>query len=125
MAVAQIAQDLADLCRKGHFMEAIEKHYGTNVVSVEPVDFPGMPAEMSGIEAVKGKNRWWSENHDVHDIRVDGPFVGDKQFALRFYMDVSPKSGGRVQMTEMALYTVENDKIVKEEFYYNAQNSGA
>ncbi len=34
-------------------------------------------------------------------------------------MDVTAKATGqRMQMTEMALYTVENDKIVMEEFYY-------
>ena len=29
-------------------------------------------------------------------------------------------TGQRVNMTEMALYTVEGGKIVREEFYYNA-----
>ena len=70
---------------------------------------------------VPRKNQWWVDNHEVHGLEVDGPFVGDSQFAVRFKMDVTAKaSGQRMQMTEVGVYTVKNDKIVREEFYYNA-----
>ena len=40
---------------------------------------------------------------------------------VRFTFEVTPKmTGQRTTMIEMALYTVEDDKITKEEFYYNA-----
>ena len=40
---------------------------------------------------------------------------------MRFTYDVTNKpSGRRMQMDETALFTVENDKIVREEFFYNA-----
>ena len=121
MSVEQVANDLADLCRKGQFDAAVEKHYGPDIVSVEPVSMPGMPAEMKGIDQIRGKNQWWVENHEVHEVKVDGPFVGGNQFAVRYYLDVTAKpTGKRMQMTEMALYTVKDDKIVREEFYYNA-----
>ena len=36
-------------------------------------------------------------------------------------MDVTPKmTGQRVSMVEVGVYTVEDGKIVREEFYYNA-----
>ncbi len=102
-------------------MEVIDQYYSDNIVSVEPVGDQAMPAEMSGIDAVRGKNQWWVENHEVHGVTLDGPFVGDGQFAVRFTMDVTPKmTGQRTTMIEMALYTVVDDKITKEEFYYNA-----
>ena len=102
-------------------MEAIKQHYGDNIVSVEPVGDVAMPAEMSGIDAIRGKNQWWTDNHEVHGLTVDGPFVGDGQFAVRFTIDATPKmTGHRTTMIEVGIYTVENDKITKEEFYYNA-----
>ena len=119
MAIADIANDLVNLCRQGQFSEAIDKHYSENIVSVEPIEgTPEMPARMEGIEAIRAKNQWWVANHEVHGLSADGPFVGENQFAVRFHMDVTPKATGqRMQGTEMALYTVENDKIVMEEFY--------
>jgi len=121
MSVAEIANDLVSLCRAGKNMEAIEKYYGKDIVSVESASSPDMPAEMRGIEAIKGKNKWWFENHEMHSTEANGPYVGDSQFAVEFKYEFTHKpSGKRMQMSEMALYTVKNDKIVHEHFYYNA-----
>jgi hypothetical protein len=101
-------------------MEIIDKHYSDNVVSIEPVDHgPSMPVRVEGIEAVRAKNQAWMDNAENHGLRVDGPFVGEQQFAVRFHIDATPKATGRrVQVVEMALYTVEDSKIIAEEFYY-------
>lgn len=118
--VAEIANDLVSICRQGKFMEAIEKHYSDDIVSIEPVGNPQMPARQEGIAAIKGKNTWWAENHEIHGLQIDGPFVSEDQFATRFHMDVTPKhTGQRMTMVEMALYTVKDGKIAQEEFYYN------
>jgi ketosteroid isomerase-like protein len=81
-----------------------------------------MPAEMKGLEAIRGKNKWWLDNHEVHSSVVTGPFLGDdNQFAVRYEIDVTQKpTGQRFKMTEMALYTVEDGKVVHEHFFYNA-----
>jgi SnoaL-like domain len=120
-ATAEVAKGLVDLCRQGKFMEAIEKYYSDKIVSVESASAPGMPAEMKGIEAVRGKTQWWEANHEVHSSEIGAPLVGDKQFAVQFKLDVTHKpSGKRMKMDEMALYTVEGGKIVHEHFFYNA-----
>ena len=119
MSTAEVAKGLVDLCRQGKFMDAIEKYYSDKIVSVESAEFPGMPAEMSGIEAIKGKTKHFEENNEIHSAEVNGPFVGDKQFAVQFKLDVTQKpSGKRMKMDEVGLYTVENGKIVREHFYY-------
>jgi hypothetical protein len=118
---AEIANDLVSMCSRGQFMDVIEKHYSPAIVSVEPgPGSPEMPSTMQGIDAIRGKNKWWADNHEVHSLEIDGPFVGDGQFACRMSLDVSAKhmGGARMQMTEMCLYTVKDGKIVKEEFYY-------
>lgn len=120
MSVADIAADLVDKCRQGRNLEAIDAHYSDDIVSIEPVGNEQMPARQEGIGAVKGKNQWWIDNHEIHSGEADGPFVGDDQFAVRFHYDVTFKPAGRrMQMTEMALYTVKDGKIVQEEFFYN------
>ena len=100
-------------------MEAINNYYSDGIVSVESVEVPGMPAEMKGIEAIKGKNKWFFDNNELNGEEINGPFIGENQFAVEYKMDVTQKaSGKKVHMEEMALYTVENGKIVGERFYY-------
>ena len=119
MSTAEIAKDLVDLCRKGKNIEAIEKYYSDKIVSVESMSAPGMPAEMKGLQAIKGKNQWWMDNHEIHSAQANGPYLGENQFAVEFNYDVTNKpSGKRLQMNEMALYTVEGGKIVHEHFFY-------
>jgi ketosteroid isomerase-like protein len=119
-ATAAIAHELVALCRAGRNSEAIEKFYAPDIVSVEPVGNEQMPAELSGIAAVRGKNEWWEANNEVHSVEVNGPLVGDDQFAVQYTFDVTAKpSGQRIQNTEVALYTVKDGKIVREQFFYH------
>ncbi len=125
MSTHDVAHSLVTLCREGRFLDALEQLYSPDIVSVEPADLPGLPAELRGIEAVRGKNQWWIENNEVHSVEVEGPYIGDDRFAVRFTMDTTLKpTGERSTGTEMALYTVRDGKVVREEFYYNAPASG-
>lgn len=123
-STAAVAQELVTLCRAGRNMDAINKFYSPKIVSIESAGDETMPAEMSGIDAIRQKNEWWLTNHDVHSSEVNGPFVGDAQFAVQYAYDVTFKpTGRRMSMTEMALYTVKDGKIVHEHFFYNVPKS--
>jgi ketosteroid isomerase-like protein len=112
-STATVAQELVALCREGRNLDA---------VNIESSETPEMPAEMSGIDAIRGKHEWWDANNEVHSAKVHGPFLGEDQFAVHFTWDATFKpTGQRSTMSEMALYTVKDGKIVREEFYYNPQ----
>ncbi len=120
MMSKEIGTKLVALCREGKNLEAIEKFYSADVVSVEACAMPGMDQTQKGIDAIKGKNKWWVDNHEVHGGEVLGPFPNENRFIVFFKFDVTPKqTGTRMTMEEMGLYTVENDKIVREEFFYS------
>jgi hypothetical protein len=124
VSTASVAQELCALCREGRNLDAIEKLYSPKIVSVEPMGNESMPAEMTGIDAVRGKNQWWFDNNEIHSAEVNGPFVGEGQFAVHYTYDTTFKpSGQRVTMSEMALYTVKDGKITKEQFFYNVPES--
>ncbi|MGH7562445.1 MAG: SnoaL-like domain-containing protein [Gemmatimonadales bacterium] len=117
---AAVANELVSLARAGKNFEAIDRLYSPDIVSVEPVGNEMMPAVMNGIEAIRGKNQWWFDNNETHEVRADGPFVGEDQFAVRYEFETTFKpTGVRSRFTEMALYTVKDGKIVREEFYYH------
>ena len=118
MSAADIGKELVALCQQGKNMEAIDKFYSPNIVSVEPVGMPGMDQSQTGVEAIKGKNQWWMENHEVHSGEVKGPFPHGDRFAVIFKYDVTPKhTGKRMTMEEVGVFTVENGKIAREEFF--------
>ena len=116
MATAEVAQGLVSMCQQGQFVEAIAKYYGDDIVSVEAM---GDPIETRGIEAVTAKSQSFGEKMEIHTMQVEGPWVNGNQFAARFNMDATDTTTGkRFQMDEVAVYTVENDKIVHERFLY-------
>ena len=119
MSTMQIGEQLAALCRQGKNMEAIETLYSPEIVSVEACSMPGMEQTQTGLEAIKAKNQWWFENHEVHGGEVKGPFQHEDRFALLFHSEITPKqTGQRMSIEEIGVYTVKDGKIVKEEFFY-------
>jgi len=116
----KIGTDLVALCQQGKNQEAIEKYYAQDIVSVEAAEAGGMPRELRGKGEIAGKNKWWVENHDIHSAEVLGPYPhGTDKFAAVFRYDVTNKpSKQRFKMEEVAVYTVKDGKIVREEFFY-------
>jgi ketosteroid isomerase-like protein len=77
-----------------------------------------------GLDAIRGKNQWWGENNRFTG-EVEGPFVGnDDKFAVYYNFDVTFKpTGKRNNMEEMALYTVRDGKVVREQFFYRTTDT--
>ncbi|WP_413288191.1 SnoaL-like domain-containing protein [Bdellovibrio sp. HCB337] len=116
----EIANKLIDFCKKGQNMKAIESLYDTDAVSLEAVSTPDMPAELRGLEAIKKKNKDWIDNMELHSTLVEGPYPFGDRFAVHYKYDVTDKkSGQRMRMDEVGVYTVRDNKIVREEFFYS------
>jgi SnoaL-like domain len=117
MSTEDVAMRLVELCKGSEWKKAVDDLYAKDIVSVEPRQVANMPAEMRGIDQVRGKNDWWEKNMEVHDSKVSGPFVAGDTFVVRFDIDATDKnSKKRMQMSEVGIYTVKNDKIAHEKF---------
>jgi hypothetical protein len=115
MNTETIAKDLVQLCSAGKFQDAGEKYWADDVVSIESM---GDEREAHGKAAVRAKGEWWSGKHEVHDLKVEGPYLNGDAFAVRFIMDFSDKdSGQRMNMDELAVYRVKDGKIAEERFF--------
>lgn len=129
MTTQEIADRLVALCRVNKNIEAINTLFSADVVSVEARGDETMPAEMRGIDAIRGKNEWWVANHKIHSMQVKGPYPNGDRFGVIFVMDVSPLVGPmigvRMKMEEIALYTVTGGKISREEFFYDMSGGEA
>ena len=119
----EVGQKLVSLCRENRNVEAVETLYAPDVVSVEAHGDAHMPRQMEGVDAIRGKNQWWIDNHTIHSGAAVGLFPHGDRFIVHFKYDVTsktgPMAGKRMQMDEAALYTVKDGKIVREEFFYH------
>ena len=123
MNAKQVGERLVELCNQGKHREATDELYDPNIVSVEAGSpSPDMSAEVRGLDAVHAKGDWWNANHEVHSGKTEGPYPHHDKFAVKHVFDITPKvgpmAGKRFTMDEVAVYTVANGKIVREEFYY-------
>ena len=116
MDTQEIARAFTALCAKGEFEQAGHSYWSDDIVSCEPME--GDMARLQGRAAVDAKGAWWYANHEIHSVKVEGPYVHGEQFLVRFTMDVTPKGGQRMGMDEMGLYTVQGGKIVEERFFF-------
>ncbi len=121
MNTEEVAAKLVELCRKGEWRKALDL-YSNDIVSVEARDMENMPAEMRGIDQVRGKTDWWENNMEVHNAKVTGPFVARDTFVVQFDIDATEKaSGKRMPLSEVGIYKVKDGKVAREEFLPLAQ----
>jgi hypothetical protein len=121
MSVRTVAGKFKELLNQGKHFEVMRTMYAPDMVSVEADgrEFVGKDVVIHKSEVFQGSNNLLGQ-----DLR--GPFIlGDPnassgRFAVYTSIDFTPKAGGdRVTHEEVGLYTVKNDTITREEFFYN------
>ena len=120
MSVETVAGKFMELCKQGRHFEVMRTMYAPEMVSVE-----GDGKETVGKEPVIRKSEVFQGNHTIHSQDLRGAFFcGDAdassgRFAVYTSIEFSPKAGGeRQRHEEVGLYTVKNDQITREEFFY-------
>ena len=117
MNTQEIAQKLYEHCQNRTEAQGLKELYAPVATSTEAMGPPGMDLTVTGFEAIQGKHDWWENSFEVHDVKMEGPFINGDRFCMIFEMDTTEKaSGERWQGKEIALYEVENGKIVRESF---------
>ena len=121
MSVETVARKFMELCKQGKHFEVMRNMYAPEMVSVE-----GDGREFVGKENVIKKSEVFQGNNNILSQDLRGPFfLGDPsasagKYAVYTSIDFAPKAGGpRVTHEEVGLYTVKNDTITREEFYYD------
>jgi hypothetical protein len=125
VSIAQIGNDLVEHCNTpyddmiAHDSKIWDKHFAESWTSIE-----GDGQTFQGRDAVIAKYKEWQKGVTMHSCKTTGPFVGQTGFSVLFDMDVESKNGAfpRMQMQEVANYTVKDGKIVQEEFCYQCQD---
>jgi hypothetical protein len=118
MSVQTIASRFVELCRQGKNFDVMRTMYAPTILSVE-----GDGKETAGQGPVIKKSEDWVADKTFHGETVAGPFFNDAnpdQFVVYFTLDVTPKATGkRITLEEVGVYTVTNDQITREQFFYD------
>jgi hypothetical protein len=75
MTTTEIGRRYVALCREGKRGEVIDTLFAKDVVSVEAVAPPGADRAAKGLDAVRGKSKWWAENNTLHKAELSGPYL--------------------------------------------------
>jgi len=109
-----------ELCNQGKNFDVMRTMYAPDMVSVE-----GDGRETKGRQPVIRKSEIFGEKNTIHGQTLRGPFfcgvanASAGQFAVFHTLDITRKSSGeRLTLEEVALYSVKDDKITREEFFY-------
>lgn len=114
------ANKLVQYCRDDNAQRSLDELYAEDAVSVEAADMGGGNVVTEGLNNIRGKHEWWNNAMEVHSAKVEGPFLhGENQFGVIFDIDATQKENGeRMKMRELGVYTVEDGKIKREEFFF-------
>lgn len=118
----EIGRALVDAFNAGTPDEQIwDRWFSPHIASIEGV---GVGMAWYGREAVAGKAAAWSAENRVISASAAGPFVGSTGFAVRFTVEVESRTtGARQSMDEVGVYTVQDGRVVREEFMYKVEAS--
>jgi SnoaL-like domain len=118
MSVQTVGRKFVELCNQGKNFDVMHTMYSPDIVSVE-----GDGKETAGQGPVIKKSEVWVSDKTFNGETVAGPFfngANPDQFVVYFTLDVTPKATGkRITLQEVGVYTVKNDKITREQFFYD------
>ncbi len=116
----KVGQAFVHAMRNRHGIAHVDDTYAENAESIEAVAPPGRDLRIAkGRDAIKAKREDWAATHDIHELDADGPYVHPpNRFGVRFKAEVTQKATGRkLTLREIAIYTLEDNKIIREEFF--------
>jgi len=121
MTTQELANRYYDLFKKRQVAEIYGQFYSANIICTEPEHAlaMGVPTITKGIEAVLAKSKARQELiAEVHSFFCSEPVVGGSYFSISMGRDMTLKNGQRLQLEEIAVFGVQDGRIITETFFY-------
>ena len=121
MSTQEVANKLVRLCREGQWEQAVMELYSPNIISEEPEGVPNRI--VSGFKALAEKGKaFQSKIEKINSSFISDPIVAENFFSITMKMNVNMHGVPTpIDMDEVCVYTVNNGKVVKEQFFYTPQ----
>ncbi len=121
MTTQELADRYYDLFKQRQVPEIYQQLYSADIICTEPEHAAamGIPTVTKGIKAVLAKSKARQELiAEVHSFFSSEPVVGGDYFSLAMGRDMTLTNGQRLQLAEIAVFGVKDDKIISETFFY-------
>ncbi len=119
MTTKEVADQLVALMREGKYEEIYQNLFAAHAKSIEPENEFGMPTLIEGIQNFAAKGEAFNAQFTAfHSFYVGEPIVAGDYAALAMGYDAEHVSAGRVQLDEIAVYHIQDGKVVSEQFFY-------
>lgn len=121
MTTKEVANKLWKYCNEGKWEKAQKELYSSKVWSQEPQG--ASPRLVKGSKGIKQKGEWWAKNIKVHSMQTSKPTVAGNWISMKFAMETQNKAKGspKIKSEEIAMYNVQDGKIVSEQFFYDME----
>lgn len=117
MTTQEVADRFYELAQAGNFDLIQTELFDENVKSVEPEHSHWQTVE--GLDKVQGETKQWQAIvEEMHSGYTNKPQVAGNFFVCTMGMDVTVKGQSRMKMDEVAVYEVEDGKIILEHFFF-------
>ncbi|MGN6640660.1 MAG: SnoaL-like domain-containing protein [Mucilaginibacter sp.] len=113
--IRQIADRLAQLCRKQKFVEAYKELYAEEAESIDPMYSGMLPAK--GLITLIEREKQFLSKTNIHTIEVSEPLIAGNHFAISIHMDFTMEDRGRKDVKELCVYHIKDGKIVRQQFF--------
>ena len=119
MSVKEVAEKLVGLCREGNIQACYDQLYSREILSIEPENFNGIQ-KAKGMAAVMLKLKEVAASvQEVHSTEIGDPIIAGNHFAITWKTVMTNKNSDRkTTVDEIAVFEVENGKIIEEQFFY-------
>ncbi|MBN8854062.1 MAG: hypothetical protein BGO55_06710 [Sphingobacteriales bacterium 50-39] len=121
MTTQETAARYYELASQREFVQIQDTLYDENVVCQESdkAASMGIPVLTNGQEAVKAKGIARRATIEaIHSYTCSEPLVAGEFFSVVLKQEVTFKGRPRIELEEVAVFHVQNGKIVKEQFFY-------
>lgn len=122
MTTQEIADRFYQLSQQNKYEAIQDELYANHAVSIEPPHAAAQGFQNAeGLEGIKKAEAFNNTVEEMHGGYASQPVVGGNFFSVAMGMDVTMKGAGRMNMDEIAVYEVQDGKIVKEQFFFKNQ----
>lgn len=124
MTTQQVADKYHELAQQNKWTEIMKTLYHDDIVCIEPPNSKSPPYTKGQDDVMKKAEHFESITETVHNAYSTNPIVAGNLFAVGLGQDLTIKGVGRTKFDEFGIFTVENGKIVREEFSMHWADEG-
>jgi hypothetical protein len=89
--------------------------YADDAVSIDP-NYADKPP-LKGLANLVEREKQFLSRTEIHKINVSEPIIAGNYFTISLSMDFTVTGMGRKVLEELCVYTVDNGKIISQQFF--------